>query len=209
VRAALLRVWLLAAAVILPAAGTRAETFPRGDVVTDPAPERFSVCYGFGCRSIAFLSFAADEWAAIRAPFDAPAADAAAERERIREAIAQFERITGERIGTKNDKGGTFGAAGEFQMDCVDEATNTTNYMRMLERQGLLRWHEVGELAMRGWLLFGWPHMAATLVERQERARWVVDSWFLDNGQPPFILPIHVWRGGWNPPAQQGPAEAR
>jgi hypothetical protein len=209
VRAGLADACLLAAAVLLPAAGVRAGTFPRDEVITDPTPERFSVCYDFGCRSIAYVSFTAEEWAEIRVRFDAPAADAAAERERIREAIALFERITGERVGTKNDKGGTFGAAGEFQMDCVDETTNTTYYLRMLERQGLLRWHEVGEPAMRGWFLFGWPHMAATIVERRGAARWVVDSWFLDNGLPPFILPYELWRGGWNPPAEANPAGAR
>jgi len=178
-------------------------------VVTEPTPERFSVCYDFDCKSIAYVSLTAEEWAGIRARFEPPAADAAAERERVREAIALFERITGERVGTKNDKGGTFGAAGDFQMDCVDETTNTTYYLLMLERQGLLRWHEVGEPAMRGWFLRGWPHMAATLFERPGTARWVVDSWFLDNGEPPFVLPFQQWRRGWHPPARQNPAGAR
>jgi len=202
-------VHLLAAAALLTAAGVRAAPFPNEKVVTDPTPGRFSVCYDFDCKSIAYVSLTAGEWAGIRGRFDPPAADAATERERIREAIALFERITGERVGTKNDKGGTFGASGEFQMDCVDETTNTTYYLLMLERQGLLRWHEVGEPAMRGWFLRGWPHMAATIFERQANARWVVDSWFLDNGEPPFVLPFQVWRRGWNPPEKQEPAKAR
>jgi hypothetical protein len=198
---------LLGAALLSPAAGARAGTFPRDEVITEPTPERFSVCYDFGCASIAFVSLAPEEWAQIRSRFEPPATDAAAERERVREAIALLERITGERIGTKKDKGGTFfSGEGDFQMDCIDESTNTTYYMRMLERQGLLRWHRVGETVTRGWFLFGWPHTAATLVERDGGARWVVDSWFLDNGYPPFILPVELWRSGWNPPETAKPA---
>jgi len=204
------RVLLLGAAVLWSAVSAHAATYPRDEVITEPTPERFSVCYDFGCVSIAYLSLAPQEWVQIRARFEPPAADAAAERERVREAIALFERITGERIGTKRDKAGTFfSGESEFQMDCVDESTNTTSYLVMLERQGLLRWHRVGEIVTRGWFLFGWPHQAATLVERAGGVEWVVDSWFLDNGHPPFILPLKLWRSGWNPPPSGTPAEAR
>ena len=201
---------LLGAAVLWSAVGAHAAAYPRDEVITDPTPERFSVCYDFGCASIAQLSLAPREWAQIRARFEPPAADAAAERERVREAIALFERITGERIGTKRDKAGTFfSGESEFQMDCVDESTNTNSYLAMLERHGLLRWHRVGETVTRGWFLFGWPHQAVTLVERAGGAEWVVDSWFLDNGHPPFILPLKLWRSGWNPPRPGAPADAR
>ena len=41
-------------------------------------------------------------------------------------------------------------------MDCIDESTNTTVYLRPLAANDLLRWHEVGPDATRGYFLFGW-----------------------------------------------------
>jgi hypothetical protein len=68
----------------------------------------------------------------------------------------------------------------------------------MLEKYGLLRWHRVADRATR-WSLFSWPHTTAVIEERADLRQWAVDSWFLDNGEPPFVLPLQVWRDGWKP----------
>ena len=62
-----------------------------------------------------------------------------------------------------------FTASGDpTQQDCVDEATNTTSYLLILERNGLLKHHTVGtpfskENLLRG--VAGWPHWTAVLKE--------------------------------------------
>lgn len=178
----------------------RADVFTRADIITDPDPAHFTVCHDGGCASLAQVSLSEAQWQRIRALFVPPAANAAEEREQIRTAIALFETIVGPMTGTSGDKGGTFPGLGKpGQMDCIDESTNTTIYLRMLQKFGLLRWHNVADRVTR-WSLFSWPHTTAVIEERASGRAWAVDSWFLDNGQPPFVLPLETWRSGWKPP---------
>lgn len=178
----------------------RADVFVREDIIADPDPAQFNVCYNYGCASLAWIKLGDEQWQQLRAAFAQPAATPSAEREQIRTAIALFETIVGAVTGTAGDKGGTFpGIAQAGQMDCIDESINTTIYLRMLQKYGLLRWHSVADRSTR-WSLFSWPHTTAVIEERASRRRWAVDSWFLDNGKPPFVLPLEIWKGGWQAP---------
>jgi hypothetical protein len=145
-----------------------------------------------------------------------PAPDAAAERRQIATAVARLEQTIGPKTGTRGDLGGTFHGFGrEGQMDCIDEATNTETYLRLLEAAGHLRHHRVVGTATRGFFVRGWPHTAAVIEERAGGARHVVDSWFHDNGVPPELVPLTDWEAGWRPspagaaPATAGPEGAR
>jgi hypothetical protein len=181
-----------------------ADVFVREDIVTDPEPARFNICYDHGCASLAWVKLDAEQWQRLRAKFAKPAATPAEEREQIRAAIGLFETIVGAMTSTASDKGGNwegFGLPG--QMDCIDESTNTTIYLRMLQKGGMLRRHDVADRSTR-WSLFSWPHTTAVIEERASLRQWAVDSWFLDNGKPPFVLPLETWKDGWRP--QQKPA---
>jgi hypothetical protein len=37
------------------------------------------------------------------------------------------------------------------------------------------------------------------IEEATTQQQYAVDSWFLDNGQPPFIIPLGAWKQGWTP----------
>src|SRR5690606_39398494 len=69
----------------------------------------------------------------------------AGERRAIRKAIAWMEERVGRETGTAADRAGLdfLGAGDPTQMDCVDEATNTTSYLSALAANGLLGQHEV------------------------------------------------------------------
>lgn len=175
-----------------------ADVFVRDDIIIDPEPGRFTVCHGNGCVSLAHLSLTEEQWQEIRRLFDPLPNDAEEERERLRGAIALMERFVGTATGTWRDRGGTFNG-GEGQMDCIDESINTTLYLTMFRKHGLMRYHAVEDRATRGWFLFGWPHTSAVVSERGNGKLWAVDAWFLDNGEPPFILPLESWKSGWKP----------
>jgi hypothetical protein len=167
-----------------------------------PIPERLPVCSGHGCANIDTVSLSAVEWRAVRALFNPHADSPAAERRQIARAIALIERFVGPKTGTDGDKGGTFAGLFEAgQMDCIDESTNTTVYLRLLVAENLLRWHEVGADATRGYFLFGWPHTTAVIREKNSGDEYAVDSWFFDNGAEPVVIPLAQWLTGWNPPA--------
>ena len=191
---------VIAAAIALDC---RADVFVREDIITDPDPARFTICYDHGCASLARVRLDAEQWQRVRALFPAPAQTPLEERERIRSAVALLETTVGAMTGTAADKGGNWVGLGlGGQMDCIDESTNTTIYLRMLQKDGLLGWHRAEDRVTR-WSLFQWPHTTAVIEERANQRRWAVDSWFLDNGEPPFVLPLDTWRAGWKP----GPRE--
>lgn len=194
----------LATLVFLLAAGFaldgHTDTFVREDIIADPDPAQFNICYDHSCTSLARVSLGEDQWQRIRSLFAQPASTPSAEREQIRSAIALFETVVGAMTGTAGDKGGNWAGFGlPRQLDCIDESTNTSIYLLMLQKYGLLRWHSVADRATR-WSLFSWAHTTAVIEEGAVHGRWAVDSWFLDNGEPPFVLPLEVWRQGWKPP---------
>lgn len=173
--------------------------FPR-EVIEDPATERFSVCLDHSCRTILTRSVSAGEWARVREPLLTPAPSAAAERDAVAEAIARMEAIVGDKTGSSGDRGGNLAGFGEpGQMDCIDESTNTTTYLTLLQNDGLLRFHSVGARATRFGLFAGMPHTTAVLRETATGRRFAIDSWFHDNGRPPAVVELSEWRAGWRP----------
>lgn len=177
-----------------------ADTFVRSDIVTDPTPESFSVCHGGTCTLVTQAGLDAEQWAQIAAIFPSPARDAEEERSRIAEAIARLETVVGALTDTADDRAeNQKGRDWRSQMDCIDESTNSTTYLRILARAGLLRWHRVEARVTRGFFIFGWPHTTAVVSEVAGGAKWAVDSWFFDNGKPPVIVPLELWETGWRP----------
>jgi hypothetical protein len=171
--------------------------------VDQPDPKAFSVCYKHSCAQVDVIGLSEPQWQGVRALFPGPAKSAEEERQRIAEAIAYLEREVGTLIHTEHDKRGNIegfmGASN--QLDCVDESSNSTTYLTLMEQDGLLHWYRTDERATRGYLIFGgWPHTTATIRDRRSDERWAVDSWFHDNGEPPEILPLAKWRDGWSPP---------
>ena len=112
----------------------------------------------------------------------------------IRRAIAVLEHIAGTQTPTFRDRGrNPIVDDWPGQMDCIDESTNTKRYLDLLQERGLLRWHRVVERAYRTPHLVD-PHWAGQIVELETLDHYVVDSWFLDNGELPYIQAISAWK---------------
>lgn len=167
-------------------------------------PERteLPVCFGHGCSTVRRIALSDADWRRVAAHLTPPAPSPAAEREQIRQAVAEMERIAGRLAGTFDDRAGDLSGFGNLnpQLDCIDESSNTTTYLTLFEQAGLLRWHEILPRAHRGYLFFGgWPHYSALIRERDQGSSWVVDSWFRDNGEPPDVMSLQTWKAGWSP----------
>lgn len=160
------------------------------------------VCFHHGCASVEHVAINEAQWQQVSRHLNEPAADARAEREQVRRAIAEMERVTGELAGTSGDIAGDLGSFGTLdpQMDCIDESANTTTYLTLFEQAGLLRYHHVASRANRGMIFYGgMPHYSAMLTENATGRQWVIDSWFRDNGEPPDVVDLQTWKDGWKP----------
>ncbi|MCG6871269.1 MAG: hypothetical protein LJE84_03170 [Gammaproteobacteria bacterium] len=177
------RIWL-AVSLLLPWAG----------VAADSATGPFKVCYDFGCQSSQQVTLSAEEWKGVANWFVPAPADAAEERERIRNAIGWIEVLVGNHTPTSNDRARNelLPSQAPGQQDCIDESLNTTTYLRLLEKDGLLHFHRVLDRAYRRALLD--QHWAGRLEEFDSGERWVVDSWFRDNGYLPFVQHAREWK---------------
>ncbi|MDX2202549.1 MAG: hypothetical protein NW223_07355 [Hyphomicrobiaceae bacterium] len=158
------------------------------------------VCHSYGCRMQTRFRFTDEDLQQIRIVMErARKADTPAEERRaVAYAIGWMETRTGEVIGTKADRPGMdFMASGDpTQQDCVDEATNTSSYLLVLERNGLLKHHTVGtpfakENYLRG--VSGWTHWTAVLKENAAGQKWAVDSWIYANGENPAVVEVEKW----------------
>jgi hypothetical protein len=165
---------------------------PRGDTV--------SVCHAYGCKMQTKVRLSARDIDAIRDLMTSIRRDdtAAEERRAIAYAVAWIERAVGDRIGTSTDRAGMeYGGSGDpTQQDCVDEATNTTAYLLVLQSNGLLTHHTVGtplakDALWRG--VEGWPHFTAVLKETATGQHWAVDSWIYANGENPAVVETEKW----------------
>ena len=163
------------------------------------ADERIDICHGYGCLTSVQIVYSTGQLGEIRRLL-APAVDAAAERELLAEAIGRLYRWGGEQSVIRNDRGGNFADDGlPGRMDCIDHSTSTTRLLKMLEAQGYLRWHAVLEPEIRYFALLFPAHWSAVIEEKGREARFVVDSWFVNNGEPAVILPLEDWKKGAGP----------
>lgn len=171
--------------------------------VDQVTPQAFTYCSEHGCELQQRISLSDAEWAQITEPLATPAADAAAERQAVAEAVGRFETTVARQAGTGVDKGGTQTFAGRRQLDCVDESVNTTRFLTMLDKAELLRFHIRGRPVHRAFA-GGFSHMTATLRETASAtgggSSWAIDSWFWDSGRPAEVVPLDVWLAGYNPP---------
>lgn len=166
----------------------------------NPTPAKFSLCHGNSCRLRTDVSLSEAEWAQVRALFDPLPEDALTERRRIARATGLLETFTGRQAGTSEDAPG-MGVHWnpDGQLDCIDEATNSTAYLRMMAGDGLIRFHDIGLPANR-FVITAWgPSNTATITERATGKVYAVESYFRNNGEPAYVLPLDIWTAGWVP----------
>lgn len=170
------------------------------------ADEVVPICYGYGCIVQAKITYSEQQLREIGLQLSV-AVDAENERKLLAVAIGELYGWAGQQSDIKNDRGGNY-ADGHTpgKMDCIDHSQSTTRLLKLLEARGYLRWHRVlpPEVRSRMFLTVHWSavieetHTAGEKSDR-EAPRFVVDSWFVDNGQPAVILPLAEWKKGAGP----------
>lgn len=175
-----------------------------GSVMTFAAPvlanespvsiDQLPVCMNFSCRHKEVVALSQEDWESISNWLKQAAPDPQTERLHIKQAIGWMEVIVGRYTPTHLDVGGDLqNGAVTFpgQLDCIDESINTTTYLKLFEQNNLLKHHTVIERAYRRSIFD--QHWAGQLQTLDAGERWVVDSWFQDNGYLPYIQRSEEW----------------
>ena len=162
------------------------ETFaskpPQGDSVT--------VCHAYGCKAQTAFTFTPSDISELFVVMTTVPRDDGPREERraIANAIGWMERRVAPAAGTATDRAGMdFSGSGDrSQQDCVDEATNTTSYLLVLDRHGLIRHHAVERPFAKD--DFGkWTHWAALIREKGSGELFAVDASASANGENPTV----------------------
>lgn len=181
------------------------------------ADESVTVCYNYGCVSEATARFSEPQLRTLTRKLRATRS-AAEERKTVADVIGQLYEWAGQQTPISADRGGNTPDEGvNGAMDCIDHSTTSTRFLKMLERRRLLKYHEVEDVVRRRrFVLF--EHYSAVIKERPQALPqktddernaefsaaskprlYVVDSWFVNNGEPAVILPLDDWMQGAGP----------
>ena len=162
-----------------------------------PAGNTVTVCSAHGCRHKSRFTFSRRDIAQLRSIMNAAGGSSSptAERRAIGKAIAWIENRVGPETGTAHDRASLdfLGSGDPGQMDCVDEATNTTSYLTVLSENGLLRHHEILRPMAKDAPLLRWTHYFAVIRDKTSGQRWAVDSFMYANGHEPIIMEAEKW----------------
>ena len=168
----------------------------------EPSLENFVHCYDYGCKTKVNVALPAATQQRLKQNFMPIPQNAEAERLKISTAIKIFEDDIGAMTGTANDKRGTFRLYQDsnkkydsFQQDCTDESTNTTIYLGLLEKMGLLQFHRPIFAASRQPFVTGvpWWHQTAAVENIHTGEKFAVDSWSVIMAMMPLLS---LWMNG-------------
>lgn len=164
------------------------------DNAPTPTLDAIPVCYDFGCSTRQVIGLSDEEWQGVLGWLQPAAISAEEERKRISQAVGWIEELIGRHTPTHLDKAKNdlLPSQAEGQQDCIDESLNTTTYLRLLEHEGLLKWHRVVDRAYRKAILD--QHWSGQIQEIATGQGYVVDSWFSANGHLPFIQKVEKWK---------------
>lgn len=162
--------------------------------------DSFQVCFNYSCEKYLPVTLSNSEWLSLRSVFHPNATDSEGERKQISQAIALMENLVGLKTGTDVDKGRNQNTGEYGQMDCIDESTNTTTYLKIFEQRDWLKFHSVEKPVKRNPFFF-FVHWSAAIYDRSSDSIYVVDSWFRDNGQLPDVRPLSNWKRRKNDPS--------
>lgn len=163
--------------------------------------DNVEVCHGYGCKLQTSVSISKFDWKILTEIFKNQNSSAEEERENIKTYIANFENLVGSIADLSNDEAkAKLISVDRGQLDCIDETVNTSNYLNLLQSEGLLKFHKVSEPITRGLFVNGhWFHNTATIIEIDNKNKFAVDSWFHKNGKKPEIIEIDSWQRYWEP----------
>jgi hypothetical protein len=157
-----------------------------------------TICYNYGCHVTVTVDFTPGQLEVLQRMF-AGVKDAEEERKVLGRAIGRMYFFAGEKTPIWRDHGLNYRDNGvDGKMDCIDHAHNTNEFLVLLKRHELLRFHNVHARLRRMQFVFA-DHWTARISDIGTGAEYAVDSWFFDPGEPAAVMPVKDWLGMKDP----------
>ena len=165
------------------------------------SPKDFVLCHGFGCSEKTRVRLTDGEWKRVIAPLKKKSKNAEAERNALAKSVGLMEQIVTKAANMRPDQGEahTF-EKDQDQMDCLDEAINTTHYLEFIAAANLLKFHRAHDPVHRGYFVNGvYPHNSGAVEELTTGRVYVIDSYYFESGHTASVVPLDVWLNNWRP----------
>lgn len=164
------------------------------------------VCFNWSCSTREQVTFSPKDISAVARLMALCTTDTLYDRiQQVRIGIWQMERLAQEQIpALGNDREiNLYDKDLEGRTDCIDNASNTTTFLNVLQAYSLLPGWAVSAPGVRHTLDLERVHWTAVLVDEESGLQWSVDSWFRPHGHLPFVMALSDWaadKKGWEPP---------
>jgi hypothetical protein len=164
------------------------------------------ICFDWSCASKETMTFTASEMALVEQRMATCGRASLHDRlQQVRIGIWQMELLAQkyQPLLTNDRAINDFEVATRGRMDCVDNSSNTTTYLKILRDLGALPGWTVSAPRVRKRFDINAVHWTAVIVDNDSGRRWSIDSWFRPNGHLPMVMPLRHWldeQKGWEPP---------
>jgi hypothetical protein len=191
------------------------ESDGREKIISRPLPPEYRIhpdgsvtlriCFNWSCSSRETLRFTAEDFSVVTQQMAYCDGEALYDRlQRIRIGIWQMELLarkyqpllTNDRAINDRDQDL------HGRTDCVDNASNTTTFLHILQDLSALPGWSVRPPQVRDLFLFQ-VHWTAVVADQKSGKPWAVDSWYRPHGHLPFVMPLSDWQDrkkGWESP---------
>jgi len=153
------------------------------------------VCHNSSCAVQQAMNFTAQEMQSVIRQLQVCPNNPANYLQRARIAVWQMELLAKKHyppLGNDlpvNDQ--EYGVEG--RTDCVDNSTNTSTFLKVLQDLGQLPGWSVQAPSVRKAWDINRVHWTAVLKDSNNKL-WSVDSWFRRHGHLPFMMPLENWQ---------------
>lgn len=164
------------------------------------------VCYNWSCARTEELVFSRQDLSAATREMMRCSGTALHERlQSIRIGIWQMENLARKYLPVlANDRAvNDQDQDSEGRTDCVDNTSNTTTFLRILNDLSMLDGWIVSTPRVRDRFNLWQVHWTAVIIDERSGDHWSVDSWFRPHGHLPYLMPLADWiagKKGWKAP---------
>ena len=156
------------------------------------------VCRAYGCVAQDKVGFTDAELSNLGAELR-QAGSPKEERAIVANVIGKMYQIAGRQSLIRFDRAGNyFDDHPSGKTYCIDHSQTTTRFLRLLESHGYLHWHRVLDPVVRK-AFYIFDHFSAAIETNEGEQIFVVDSWFVEQGESALVFPLKEWMQGAGP----------